>query len=170
MKRVKYSTAIMRRSILILQVILSYLLGQQHCIGLDYQYVTKLAKKGKDFYVTFTGSPSLTKDNLDLLVAELKNHNIKHIDGNIILDDSMFKAPFYPGGITYDDLGLDYTAPSSAIIINKNIELFAFNNEAIGQTPKIIPENPHAAVKIINDLKIVDEAVGRYKPKDMQSL
>lgn len=38
----------------------------------DFRFSTTLAQKGQNYYLTFTGSPSLTADNLAALVANLK--------------------------------------------------------------------------------------------------
>jgi len=135
-------------------------------LGTDYQYTTKLAKKGENIYFIFTGSPSLTINDLDAMVAELKKKKITVITGNIIIDDSRFKPPMYSGGVSNDDFGLEYTAPSSAIIINGNTEPFDFRTTAkIGDLVEINPATANGVIKIKNELIIAtkDEATNHCK-------
>jgi D-alanyl-D-alanine carboxypeptidase/D-alanyl-D-alanine-endopeptidase (penicillin-binding protein 4) len=50
----------------------------------------------------------------------LKNKGIKHLKGNIIIDDKYFELPFYAPGWTQDSIPWGYSAPVSAIILNEN--------------------------------------------------
>jgi len=42
----------------------------------NYSFLTTLAKKNQDFYLSFTGSPSLTIDNLNELLLNLKKNGV----------------------------------------------------------------------------------------------
>lgn len=119
----------------------------------NYHFLTSLAKKNQDFYITFSGSPSLTIDNLNGFIVNLKKNDVKIIKGNIILDTSQFKPPFYTGGVSYDDLGWYYSAPDTAIILNENSAPFDFiTAKKIGMPVQIIPKTPENGITIINNV------------------
>ena len=123
-------------------------------LGADYHFLTKLAQKGKDYYLSFSGSPSFTEANLDLLLQQLQARGISVIEGDIIVDSSRFRAPEYPDGLSMDDLGWDYAAPDSAIIINENTEAFqCITGESVGMPVSIQSLSKNPGLQIINDLK-----------------
>lgn len=73
-----------------------------------------------DLYIKFSGDPSLTRQELAQLISKLKSYNIKEIDGNIIIDDSIFDQGYQAPGWPWDDSKFCFAAPTSAIVINKN--------------------------------------------------
>ena len=48
------------------------------------------------------------------------NASIKTIEGNIVIDDSIFDQGYQAPGWPWDDSKFCYAAPTSAIVINKN--------------------------------------------------
>jgi len=85
-----------------------------------YHFLTTLSQKNNDYYLTFSGSPSLTDANLDELLQNLQRRGVTTIDGDILIDATRYQPPHYPAGVNVDDLGWYYAAPDSAIIINDN--------------------------------------------------
>jgi serine-type D-Ala-D-Ala carboxypeptidase/endopeptidase (penicillin-binding protein 4) len=125
----------------------------------DYSFLTTLAQKNQDFYLTFSGSPSLTIDNLTNLLLSLKKNGINTINGNIILDGSRFKPPYYASGYSYDDLGWYYSAPSTAVILNGNAVAYeVISGNKIGMPIQIKAKTPDPGLTIINDVITVDKA------------
>lgn len=124
----------------------------------NYTFLTTLSQKNQDMYITFNGSPSLTTDNLESLLLNLKRKNINTIKGNIILDSSRFKPPYYAGGDSYDDLGWYYAAPSTALILNKNAVSYEFiSAKKTGKRIQIIPKTAGRELSIINQVITVDK-------------
>lgn len=124
----------------------------------NYSFVTTLSKKNNDIYVTFTGSPSLTSDNLIELISHLSKNNIKIINGNIIIDSSRYKPPYYAGGDSYDDLGWYYSAPSSAVVLNENAVAYEFiSPETLGMQVQVKPKTPEITLNIINKIITADK-------------
>jgi len=129
----------------------------------DFRFITPLSRKDRHYYLTFSGSPSLTAKNLGELIANLPKHGIKKIDGDLILDSSHYPAPFYLNGNSYDDLGWGYTAPDSAVIINENKETYSLKSGKLGELVQIIPKSSQEKVKqkqfdaltLINEVKTV---------------
>jgi serine-type D-Ala-D-Ala carboxypeptidase/endopeptidase (penicillin-binding protein 4) len=125
----------------------------------DYTFLTTLAQKNQDFYLTFSGSPSLTIDNLTNLLLNLQKNGINTINGNIILDGSRFKPPYYAGGYSYDDLGWYYAAPSTAIILNGNAVAYEVSNaQKIGMPIQIKAKTSDPGLTIINEVITADKA------------
>jgi D-alanyl-D-alanine carboxypeptidase/D-alanyl-D-alanine-endopeptidase (penicillin-binding protein 4) len=124
--------------------------------GVDFS--TTLSQKNQNFYLTFNGSPSLTIKKFTDLLLNLKKNNIKTINGNIILDISHFKAPYYPSGISYDDLGWYYSAPDTAIMLNENAETYQLISASKpGMLATIKPKTTDPKLKIINQVITVNK-------------
>ncbi len=118
-----------------------------------YRFLTTLSRKKQDYFISFSGSPSLTEADLTNLLLSLKKNNVKIIPGNIILDTSRFKAPFYPGGASIDDMGWYYSAPDTAAILDGNAVAYDFiGAKEIGKLVKIKPKTSPSALTIINQV------------------
>lgn len=92
----------------------------------DCHFDTILATDNTHYYLKFNGSPSLTLEQLNSLLHQLHEQGTTQIKGNIVIDNTRFSPPDYPNGLTYDDIGWYYAAPSNAIMINENSESFEF--------------------------------------------
>lgn len=129
----------------------------------DYQFLTTLAQKDQDIYIQFSGAPSFTLDNLKELLSHLKKANIQTIQGNIILDVFHFKSPFYPGGVSYDDLGWYYSAPDSAVVLNKNAETYEFiSAEQLDKPIQIKSKSNSNGLKLINQVITVTNEQAKH--------
>ncbi len=102
----------------------------------DFTYKTAIYIAGKkipegkindNLYFKFSGDPSLTDSNITTLIRKLQTKGIKHIRGNIIIDDSAFSGRNYLQGITLRDTQWSYGAPVSSIIINRNSVPFSIS-------------------------------------------
>ncbi|WP_022940949.1 D-alanyl-D-alanine carboxypeptidase/D-alanyl-D-alanine endopeptidase [Psychromonas hadalis] len=101
-------------------------------LGGDFRYQTELVGKklaiNKQVYqgdlrLNFVGDPTLTRADLGQMLRTLKKLGIKKIAGDFILNDSHFNGYQWSNGQAWNDLGVCYTAPSNAIIVNKNCVL-----------------------------------------------
>jgi D-alanyl-D-alanine carboxypeptidase/D-alanyl-D-alanine-endopeptidase (penicillin-binding protein 4) len=118
-----------------------------------YRFLTTLSRKKQDYYISFSGSPSLTETDLTNLLLTLKEHNVKIIQGNIILDTSRFKAPFNQGGSSIDDLGWYYSAPDTAAILDGNAVAYDFiSAKELGKLAQIKPKISSKGLTIINQV------------------
>ncbi|STX51400.1 D-Ala-D-Ala carboxypeptidase [Legionella busanensis] len=127
-------------------------------LGPNYRYKTQLGKVNKDIFLIFSGSPSLTAEKLQDLLLQLPKLGINKIDGNLIVDASIFKPPFYAPGISYDDLGWYYAAPSSAIIINENAVAYDVRATKLNKVPEFTTKVLHNPLTLINDVTTVSKA------------
>lgn len=124
----------------------------------DFHFLTTLSQKGANYYLTFTGSPSLTVDNLVALLGNLKKNNVKIISGDVIIDSSQYPAPYYLNGNSYDDLGWGYTAPDTAVVLNRNAERYELISAPIlEKSVQIRPKN--SSKLTINALTLINEVI-----------
>lgn len=125
----------------------------------QFQFVTILAKKNQDYYLSFSGSPAFTSANLAELISQLKQQHIQTITGNLILVPSSFQAPYYANGTSFDDLGWYYSAPDGPVIVNENACVFdLITSPKLGGPVQIKPKEPCPALRIINEIKTVEKA------------
>ncbi|RAP36186.1 D-alanyl-D-alanine carboxypeptidase/D-alanyl-D-alanine-endopeptidase [Legionella quinlivanii] len=118
----------------------------------EYKFKTQLMTKGNDVYVVFNGSPSLTSKDLSSLLASLP----KKIKGNLIIDVSHFKPPYYPGGTSFDDLGWYYAAPDTAAILDANEVAFKFtSSRLLNKRVQIESQKPDNPLHLINEVNTV---------------
>lgn len=126
--------------------------------GPTFQYQTSLhanPEKIKEdtiddhIYFVFRGDPSFSTFDLNKLIGGLKSKGIKHIKGNLYIDDTSFKAPYYAAGWTWDSIPWYFSAPISTVILNENKVKLKINkaeglNEVlkIEQVDKTIPNLP----------------------------
>lgn len=123
----------------------------------EFRFKTTLLKKDKDYYLKFSGSPSLRDKNLSDLILNVKK-NSSLIEGNIVLDTQKFVAPNYPGGVSYDDMGWYYAAPTTTVILNENAVAYDFiTAKELGKPVIIKAKSPNQALTIINDVLTVSK-------------
>ncbi|KTD76583.1 D-alanyl-D-alanine carboxypeptidase/D-alanyl-D-alanine-endopeptidase [Legionella waltersii] len=124
----------------------------------DYRFLTTLSQLNHDYYIRFSGSPTLTIDDLKGLILTLKEKGVREIKGDFILDVSRFQSPYYPGGTSYDDLGWYYSAPDSAVILNGNAASYQFiSGKELGDPVLIKADKEENGLTIINQLRTVDK-------------
>ncbi|ODN42921.1 D-alanyl-D-alanine carboxypeptidase/D-alanyl-D-alanine endopeptidase [Piscirickettsia litoralis] len=98
-------------------------------LGPNYQFQTKMGYvksqlKGHvltgNVYFKFSGDPTLTRYDLRQMVAGLKRQGINQVNGKVILDHSIFRAPLRAPGWLVDNLQICYAAPISGVMIDQN--------------------------------------------------
>ncbi|WP_413700087.1 D-alanyl-D-alanine carboxypeptidase/D-alanyl-D-alanine-endopeptidase [Psychromonas sp. KJ10-10] len=101
-------------------------------LGGDFRYQTLLTgslsniknnQYAGDLSLHFVGDPTLKRQNLIEMLLSLKKLGIKKIGGDFILNDSHFNGYQWSNGQAWNDLGVCYTAPANAIIVNNNCVL-----------------------------------------------
>ncbi|MEQ4531350.1 MAG: D-alanyl-D-alanine carboxypeptidase/D-alanyl-D-alanine-endopeptidase, partial [Mixta sp.] len=97
-------------------------------LGPDFRFRTTLESQGKvdngtltgDLVARFGGDPTFSRQSLRNMVAALKKQGITHIQGNLVIDTSVFashdKAPGWP----WNDITECFSAPPAAAIVDKN--------------------------------------------------
>lgn len=97
-------------------------------LGPDFRFTTTLESKGNvqggvlkgDLVARFGGDPTLKRQDLRNMVATLKKSGVEKIEGNLLIDTSVFashdKAPGWP----WNDLTQCFSAPPAAAIVDRN--------------------------------------------------
>ncbi|EGV05299.1 putative D-alanyl-D-alanine carboxypeptidase/D-alanyl-D-alanine-endopeptidase [Haemophilus pittmaniae HK 85] len=115
-------------------------------LGDDFKFKTSLLTNGQiangvlngNLIVQFTGDPDLTSGQLYSLLAELSKQGINKINGDLILDTSVFASHDRGLGWIWNDLTMCFNSPPAAANIDNNCfyaELDA--NQPVGETVKI---------------------------------
>ena len=117
-------------------------LGATLYLGHDYRFETRLmvseeTRNGSlirgDLIVQFVGDPSLKRRDLRNLFAQLRDQGVTRIAGDVVLDISAFNGYDRGRGWSWDDLGICYTAPASAIVVDRNCVKGFLDTGAAGQ-------------------------------------
>lgn len=97
-----------------------------------------------NLYLEFSGDPSFKTEDLQKLVQDLKASGIKQIQGNLVIDDSLFKGKVHPYGWMADDLTWYFAARVSSVILDENkVKLLVKSNKTLGEKATVVlaPEN-----------------------------
>ena len=144
-------------------------------LGDAFQFETSLLSNGKiqnnvlegDLVVQFTGDPDLTSGQLYSLLANLKNQGIQKINGDLILDTSVFASHDRGLGWIWNDLTMCFNSPPAAANIDNNCfyaELDA--NQSVGETVKInVPAQ--FPIQVFGQVYIVDQQEAGYCQLDV---
>jgi len=127
-------------------------------LGPNDRYITSLSRDKNNIYIKFSGSPGFTSNDLKQLIHHLELSGVTTITGDIVLDTSMFKPPYYAAGSSYDDLGWFYDAPSTAIILNGNaVSYDCTSAKNLNKLVTIKPEIPNSPLRISNNVITVSK-------------
>lgn len=123
-----------------------------------YHYVTALLQDDHgNIYIRFSGSPSLNTQQLKELLAIFKQRHMNNIKGNLVIDASRFSPPDYAAGISFEDIGWYYAAPSSAIILNNNaIDYEITPGTQLGKPAELKALHTENSIKLINKVITVN--------------
>ena len=141
-----------------------------HQLHPTYKYKTQLVSdaKAKDgvlngpLYLKGGGDPSFVSENMWFLVNEFVRSGITQIDGDIVVDDTLFDNVRI--GQDRESVRVDraYDAPLGAMSMNWNsVNVFVRPGSKAGEPAKVFldPETPY--LRLVNDTKTV--AAGRGK-------
>lgn len=130
-------------------------------LGPDWRYQTQVYYRGVldnghlvgDLLVDFVGDPTLTREQLRDL---LKRSGVSQISGNLLLNQARFNGYDRGNGGSWNDLSLCYTAPVSALILDRNCvqgALYATSGQPARAT---VPA--HQPVKVSAEVEVVGPA------------
>ncbi|WP_325894005.1 serine-type D-Ala-D-Ala carboxypeptidase [Grimontia sp. NTOU-MAR1] len=133
----------------------------------DFAFETKVEQAGNDILFTFSGDPTLTRKDLRLMVSALKAKGVKRIRGDVWLDGTVFAGYERAVGWPWDILGVCYSAPSSAVALERNCvqgSIYSEKNKKI--TRVFVPE--HQPVKVSTDALAVTKNEQEAKLCDLE--
>lgn len=122
----------------------------------DFTFDTLVQQSGKDIVFSFSGDPTLSRKDLRLLVSALKAKGINTIRGDIWLDGTTFTGYEQAVGWPWDILGVCYSAPSSAIALERNcVQGSIYSEKGAKNTRTFIPG--HQPVTVATDALAVTQ-------------
>ena len=130
-------------------------------LGFDYRWETKFYYTGKirqgvlrgDFYVKASGDSTLSTKDLDDIVAQARANGVRKIQGNIVIDRTLFKVPSRNNSGFDNNIYSPYNAMPDAIMFNKRKSTFCITPHS--KRAKIVKDVPDGSYKIVNNLRIV---------------
>ncbi len=141
-------------------------------LGADYRFVTKIGFSGKvtekkldgDLIVVGGGDPALGSEYfrneyenphfLNVWAQKLKAAGISQVDGNLILDGSLYDSENIPPTWVWEDMGNYYGAGASALTVYDNLFRITFSSpEKAEELTQIISTYPKMeGIEFINNV------------------
>lgn len=113
-------------------------------LGPTFKAKTQLFYDGKDLYLKGGGDSGFVSETMWFLVNEFHRQNIKTIDGDIVVDDSLFDDIRFDKSRQSQRVDRAFDSPVGAMSFNWNsVNIFVKPNEKVGLTAQIVvdPEN-----------------------------
>ncbi|MCX2757034.1 serine-type D-Ala-D-Ala carboxypeptidase [Vibrio sp. Sgm 22] len=108
-------------------------------LGDDFQYTTSIARSNEDAVISFSGDPTLQREDLKSLLAQYAKSQSKTIKGNLYLDNSAYTGYQRAVGWPWDILGVCYSAPSSSMTLDSNCAQASIYTKDNGSTRVYVP-------------------------------
>lgn len=141
----------------------------------DFRFETALLTNGSvqngvlkgDLIAKFSGDPDLTREQLFGLFNQLKQQGIQKIQGNLVLDTSVFTSHDKASGWVWNDLTVCFSAPPAAINIDNNCFYANLNaNQKVGELAKVDVPNAYP-VQVFSQAYVADKKEAGYCQLDV---
>ena len=157
---VSWQTHVERSPASVIKILTTYSALLQ--LGFDYRWETKFYTKGKiknrvlygDLYVKASGDPTLETEDIDDIVFQMHASGISKIQGDIIIDRTLFNVSNKNNSGFDENLHSPYNAMPDAIMFNKRQSTFCITPHSKRATVK--KEVPDGSYKIVNRLRMVN--------------
>lgn len=129
-------------------------------LGIDHKWESSLLAAAPvvdgslrgDLYFRGSGDPQLTTERLVHLVVGLQRRGIRHVAGDIVVDDTLFDLPIHDPA-AFDGRGSSlYNAPPGAAVVNFGANNVVIRSDSSGLTVFLDP--PSSTFLIANKLKL----------------
>lgn len=133
-------------------------------IRADYRFKTELFVDGKvtssgvlqgNLILKGYGDPSLSVDDLNQMIHQLKIKGIKSIQGNILVDESYFDQKRLAPGWMWDDEVYGYSAQLSALAVHENSISMTITPGA-SETPTVTMDPANHYITLHNQAKVIE--------------
>ncbi|MFV8460334.1 serine-type D-Ala-D-Ala carboxypeptidase [Vibrio campbellii] len=108
-------------------------------LGDNFHYTTSIVRSGNDSIISFSGDPTLQREQLKSLLAQYAKSQSRTIKGNLYLDNTAYTGYQRAVGWPWDILGVCYSAPSSAMTLDSNCAQASIYTKDNGSTRVYIP-------------------------------
>lgn len=151
-------------------------LASKLSLGENFRFRTAFLTKAKikngvlegDLIAKFSGDPDLSSSQLFQLVKALKQKGINKIEGNLLLDTSIFTSHDKAPGWVWNDLSICFSAPPAAINIDNNcfyVNLDA--NQPVGNIIKVDVPSAYP-IQVFSTAYVADKSESGYCLLDAQ--
>lgn len=137
-------------------------------LGPDFRWKTRVLRQGEvsggrlegDLHIEGGGDPHLLGESLWRILQSLRGRGIRHIAGDVVLDEDLFSlAPEDPG--SFDDRPYrSYNALPRSLLFNFSSTHFSFHPDASAGKVMITTDPPLASDAIHNRLRLTSGACG----------
>ncbi|CAE6915785.1 serine-type D-Ala-D-Ala carboxypeptidase [Vibrio sp. B1FLJ16] len=134
-------------------------------LGDDFRFRTTLETSASDAVINFVGDPTLQTEDLKKLLSLAKKNGLSKIEGDLWLDNSVFTGYNRAVGWPWDILGVCYSAPASAITLNKNCVQASIYTQKNGGTRVFVPE--HQPIQVKNSVETVSKSIQKSRHCDL---
>lgn len=137
-------------------------------LGPNYSWKTSVLRHGEVFdgvlqgnlVIRGSGDPRLTLEQMWLLLREIKLRGVRKIDGDILLDRSLWQLP--PASEAFDATPLKpYNVTPDPLL--SNFKTVRFRLLPNGKGVSVIADPPLPELQIVNRLRLDDKACGDWK-------
>ena len=136
-------------------------------LGFNYRWATKFYYTGKirhgvlrgDLYVKASGDSTLSTEDLDDIVFQVRAKGIRKVQGNIVIDRTLFRVSSRNNSGFDKNIYSPYNAMPDAIMFNKRKSTFCVTPHS--KRAKIVKKVPDNSYKIVNKLRIVSGSCRR---------
>ncbi len=134
-------------------------------LGPDFRYQTRLWRRGKrldnqwqgDWRLEFSGAPDFTRAQLTQMLEQIRQNGVSVIRGDLLLDTGAFNGYDRGNGWPWNNLGVCYSAPVSALILDQNCVAASLTPNAPGTAARFfIPA--HQPLDVRNEIMTVTAA------------
>ncbi|MEO8411389.1 MAG: D-alanyl-D-alanine carboxypeptidase/D-alanyl-D-alanine-endopeptidase [Propionivibrio sp.] len=118
-----------------------------------------------NLYVRGSGDPRLALEQFWLMLRQLRDHGIRDIDGDLVLDRSAFALPVHDPAEFDNEPLRPYNAGPDALMVNlKSVSLILHaDNER--QQVLVFSQTPSENLRIVNRLKLTVDACGDWRER-----
>ncbi|WP_298435100.1 D-alanyl-D-alanine carboxypeptidase/D-alanyl-D-alanine-endopeptidase [Ottowia sp.] len=131
-------------------------------LGPGYFWKTRVSVQGfvKDgtlqgnLLVKGSGDPKLVVERLQDLINAIRARGIRDINGDIVLDDGIFRLPPHDAAAFDDDPLRPYNAGPDGLLVNFGALVFKFQPDAGGRTARVVTEPPVAGIEVPTEVPL----------------
>ncbi len=139
-------------------------------LGPDYRFQSQLTTDASvldqgvlkgSLYLHLSGDPSLTQENLDQLLAQLRLWGVNRIQGNVVLVSNNSVVNAYAPGRTPSDNKYSYGAPVAPVVLDENrLNVTVNPSYRAGTAASVELDNQNTTLFLDNQVKTAAKAAG----------
>jgi serine-type D-Ala-D-Ala carboxypeptidase/endopeptidase (penicillin-binding protein 4) len=120
-------------------------------LGPTFKVKTQLFYDGKNLFLKGAGDPGFVSETMWFLVNEFYRHNIKKIEGDILVDDSLFDDVRFDKSREATRVDRAFDSPVGAMSFNWNsVNIYVKPATKIGQAAQVVADPENGYFKMIN--------------------